>query len=245
MKEKDSIAPSLEESHTNTFIENLDFGGEASAMEEAMMDHRSTNLLRSTMRKMSNGRLSSKITPEEIKFLLPEYRKGEKSHHFLCGMIVLRQSIVVRLYLIYLFILLFLERFCFYLLCYKMYCSDYILIILTSLLNIIYLTYEQYSQGKKAEKKMHRIFEFEDFEMPPIIAIAIMGILDAAYAFFLYWPTNLMPVLGLTNMFQLFIPFDTFIGVLFCKKKSRTAHYIFSIVILIGGVLSFTDIYFN
>lgn len=234
----------LGESHTNTIIEQLDFGVDSSTMEAAMLEQRATNILRSTMDRMSKKR-TSKIQPHEIAFMLPEHRRGEKSHHFLCGLIILRQSIVIKLYCAYLVMLLFLERFCFYLLCYKMYCSDYMLILFSSLGNIVYLMYEQYSKGKKVVKKMHHIFEFDDFERPPGIAIAIMGILDMAYSFFLYWPTNLMPILGLTIIYQLFIPFDTFIGLFCCQKPSRKAHIIFSLVILMAGVMSFLGIYFN
>lgn len=83
------------------------------------------------------------------------------------------------------------------------------------------------------------MFAFDTRESAPLVAIAITGALDMGYAFCLFWPANLMPMLGLVVIMQLYVPFDTFFGYICCKKKHRKIHILMSVLIIAGGIISY------
>lgn len=73
-------------------------------------------------------------------------------------------------------------------------------------------------------------------------AVIIFGIIDMGYAFCLFWPANTLPLVSLVNIMQLYIPFETFVSYLCCKRKEYVYHLFFSLMILVAGLLSYFSV---
>lgn len=76
-------------------------------------------------------------------------RKTEKSHHYLGGMIVLRETVLAKFQLFQLVFLLFFERFFFMILIYKTKCTSYIMLFFVTFTNVIILLIQKKTRGKK------------------------------------------------------------------------------------------------
>jgi hypothetical protein len=63
-----------------------------------------------------------------------------------------------------------------------------------------------------------------------------------SYAFFLFWPANVMPVWLLIVLLQLFIPLNTLMRSCCVGLKHFKIHIISSLIILIGVGISFGDL---
>lgn len=90
---------------------------------------------------------------------------------------------------------------------------------------------------------MHELFEINTTVNPPFLVVLITGALDMGHAFCIFWPANVIPMLGFVNIMQLYIPFETFFGRLFCRKKSRNVHYLLSLLIFVGVSVSYYQIH--
>ena len=87
----------------------------------------------------------------------------EKSHQFFNGWLVIRQSLLMRIYGFFLMVLLFTERYCFLIMVYKTKCTNYVLLLLIIFSNTFVLFLQRKLQkGKPVEQKMHQILNFNN-----------------------------------------------------------------------------------
>ena len=70
------------------------------------------------------------------------------------------------------------------------------------------------------------------------MVIIIVGALDMGYAFCLYWPADIIPILVLVCQMQLFIPLDTLFSKLVCGRKEKTKHVLVALFTLFGTTMS-------
>ena len=165
------------------------------------------------------------------------FRSAERSHK-LCGFIILRESILKRIYQGILLICLSIERYCFLVMVYKTKCTNYALLLVIISANSLLLFYLKLKQEKQTTYNMHNLFRIDTIEQPPCLAILLVGILDMAYQFCLFWPANLVPIYVLMVFMQLFLPLNTLMSRICCGREEHKRHLILSITILIGVGIS-------
>jgi hypothetical protein len=89
---------------------------------------------------------------------------------------------------------LFFERYFFITTVYKMKYYGYVLILLvialTCILNMIIFRMRE----EKQTKQLHQLFDIERAPEMNNCVIALVGMLDMLFAFFLFWPANVIPV---------------------------------------------------
>mmetsp|Transcript_44947 Transcript_44947/g.43525 ORF Transcript_44947/g.43525 Transcript_44947/m.43525 type:complete len:135 (+) Transcript_44947:104-508(+) len=100
-----------------------------------------------------------------------------------------------------LLISIFMERYCFITTVYKTKFYGYVLIFIVILLNAIF----NYVNMKVREEKTQRIL-IEQFNLKRtpqinICVIGLIGLLDMMYAFFLFWPSNVIPMWLIISIF--------------------------------------------
>jgi len=100
----------------------------------------------------------------------------------------------------FLFLSLFFERYCFISTVYKTKYYGYVLILmvigLNCLLNMLILKLRK----KKQTKRLHELFNIERTPSVGTCVISFIGLLDMLYAFFLFWPANVIPIWLLITM---------------------------------------------
>lgn len=143
----------------------------------------------------------------------------------------------------FLFLSLFFERYCFISTVYKTKYYGYVLILmvigLNCLLNMLILKLRK----KKQTKRLHELFNIERTPSVGTCVISFIGLLDMLYAFFLFWPANVIPIWLLITMLQFFIPFNMLvrsccIGLRHYKVHAFAGFIIFAAVCI--NLLDFT-----
>ena len=89
---------------------------------------------------------------------------------------------------------LFVERFCFIVSVYKAKYYGYTLILIVIFLNCIFNFALAKLRKKKHKKRLHEIFDLERTPHVGWCIIGIIGTFDMLYAFFLFWPANVIPI---------------------------------------------------
>lgn len=140
-----------------------------------------------------------------------------------------------------LIVALFFERYFFITTVYKMQYYGYVLILmvisLTTLLNMVIFRMRQ----EKQTKQLHELFHIERAPEMNNCVIALVGMLDMLYAFFLFWPANVIPVWMLLVLLQLFIPLQMLVRSACIGLKHYKTHTIASLVILTAVCISMLD----
>jgi hypothetical protein len=90
---------------------------------------------------------------------------------------------------------------------------------------------------------MHQLFDLDRVRAPPLAYVMFFGVVDMAYAFCLFWPASITPVLILVCQMQVFIPLDTIVGSLCCARSEYLRHLLLSVFIIIGVVISAISYY--
>ena len=103
---------------------------------------------------------------------------------------------------------IFMERFCFIVIVYKSKYYGYVLILLVISMNCVFNFILAQIKPKKAEKKLHKIFKLDRTPELGCFVVTIIGALDMLYAFFLFWPANILPYYLLISLLQIFIPLN-------------------------------------
>ena len=182
----------------------------------------------------SKDSVSRSINKNDLEFLLVK----EKDYIFFKGLIILRQSVFSQVLRILLVVFLFLERFSFIVIVYKTKCSNYVLLLTVVILNAIILYSQQLKNQKKVTDKMSHLFKINSTQNAPFLVIIIVGALDMGFAFCLYWPADIIPILVLVCQMQLFIPLDTLFSKLVCGRKEKTKHVLVALFTLFGTTMS-------
>ena len=65
------------------------------------------------------------------------------------------------------------------------------------------------------------------------------------YAFFLFWPANVVPVWMLVTLLQFFIPLNMLFRSCCIGMKHHPQHYIAGLIILVAVVLTIVDVNVN
>jgi hypothetical protein len=65
------------------------------------------------------------------------------------------------------------------------------------------------------------------------------------YAFFLFWPANVVPIFMLVSLLQLFIPLSVFMRQCCIGLKHYKIHIVAAGVILVGILFSYIDLTFK
>lgn len=71
--------------------------------------------------------------------------------------------------------------------------------------------------------------------------IGLVGMLDMLYAFFLFWPANVIPVWELLVLLQLFIPFNMMLRSTCLGLYHYKVHTISAIIIFAGVCICMLD----
>lgn len=86
------------------------------------------------------------------------------------------------------------------------------------------------------------MFNIERTPKVGLCLIGFIGCLDMLYAFFLFWPANVMNMLMIVVLMQLFIPLSVFMRVCCVGLKHYPTHLISAFVILLGVIFSLVDL---
>ena len=137
---------------------------------------------------------------------------------------------------------LFLERYCFIVTVYKTKFYGYVLILIVIFLNCLFNFVLSKLRKKKQKKRLHELFNIERTPNVGWCIIGIIGMLDMLYAFFLFWPANVIPVYLLISLLQFFIPLNMLFRSCCIGLKHYTKHVFAGFVILAAVVLNMIDI---
>lgn len=58
------------------------------------------------------------------------------------------------------------------------------------------------------------------------------------YAFFLFWPANILPLYLLVSLLQIYIPLNILIRSIFMESDQHTKHKIASLIIIVSVVIN-------
>jgi hypothetical protein len=134
---------------------------------------------------------------------------------------------------------LFFERYCFITVIYKTkyygYCLILIVIGLNCLFNMLIFKLRQ----QKHTKRLHELFDIERSASVGTCAVFLIGLLDMLYAFFLFWPANVIPVWLLIILLQLFIPFNMLVRSACIGLRHFKIHAVSGFVIFAAVLISF------
>jgi MFS superfamily sulfate permease-like transporter len=120
--------------------------------------------------------------------------------YFMFRPLRLRKDTMVILMSVFLGLALFMERFCFVITVYKTKYYGYVLILIVIALNCIFNFVLSRLRREKTKKRLHELFNIERKPNVDWCVIGIIGALDMLYAFFLFWPANVMPVWTLVTL---------------------------------------------
>ena len=137
---------------------------------------------------------------------------------------------------------LFMERFCFIVTVYKTRYYGYVLILIVILLNCIFNFALTRMRKKKQKKRLHELFNIERTPQVGWCLIGVIGALDMLYAFFLFWPANMIPLWLLVSLLQFFIPLNMLFRSCCIGLKHYTMHVIAGFIILAAVILNMIDI---
>lgn len=137
---------------------------------------------------------------------------------------------------------LIMERFCFIVTVYKTKYYGYVLILIVIFMNCLFNFVLSRLRKKKQKKRLHELFNIERTPQVGWCIIGIIGMLDMLYAFFLFWPANVIPVYLLISLLQFFIPLNMLFRSCCIGLKHYTKHVLAGFVILVAVVLNMIDI---
>lgn len=143
---------------------------------------------------------------------------------------------------VFLILSVFFERFFFIIIVYKTKFFGYLLILFVIALNTVFHFVNQRLRRKKHKFRLHEMFNIERTPKIGICLIGFIGCLDMLYAFFLFWPANVMNMYMIVVLMQLFIPLSVFMRTCCAQLKHYPVHLISALVILIGVVFSLLDL---
>jgi len=103
---------------------------------------------------------------------------------------------------------IFTERYCFIVTVYKMKYYGYVLILSVIALNCIFNLILAQMRMEKTTKALHELFSIDRTPSMGSCIIGVIGLLDMLYAFFLFWPANILPLYLLVALLQIYIPLN-------------------------------------
>jgi hypothetical protein len=122
-------------------------------------------------------------------------------------------------------------------------------------LNAVFNFFNSKLRSKKHKRRLHELFNIERTPKIGWCIIAFIGYifinylilsfyscLDMFYAFFLFWPANVIPVWLVITCLQLFIPLNLFLRSLCVGLKHYKVHIYASLLILIGIAVNLGDL---
>jgi hypothetical protein len=92
---------------------------------------------------------------------------------------------------------------------------------------------------QKHTKRLHELFDIERSASVGTCAVFLIGLLDMLYAFFLFWPANVIPVWLLIILLQLFIPFNMLVRSACIGLRHFKIHAVSGFVIFAAVLISF------
>lgn len=150
-----------------------------------------------------------------------------------------RKQTYIQLTLGFLLLSLFFERYCFVTVVYKTKYYGYVLILFTIALNCIFNLILFRLRQKPIRKQLSELFEIERTPEVNNCVIGLIGLLDMFYAFFLFWPANVIPIWMLIVLLQLFVPFNMLVRSACIGLTHYKVHSIAGFIIFIAVALSF------
>ena len=137
---------------------------------------------------------------------------------------------------------LFAERFFFMIIIYRAKFYGYVLILIVILFNCVFNFCNQQMRKHKHKRRLHELFNIDRTPRVGLCMIGFIGLLDTFYAFFRFWPANVMPVWLLIILLQLFIPLNTLLRSSCVGLKHYKIHMFSSLIIIVGCAISFGDL---
>jgi len=145
----------------------------------------------------------------------------------------------------FLVLALLMERFCFIVTVYKTRYYGYVLILIVIFLNCIFNFVLSRLQKQPQKKRLHELFDIERTANVGWCIIGIIGALDMLYAFFLFWPANVIPIWLLCSLLQFFIPINMLFRRCCLGLKHYAIHTVAGLTILIAVILNIVDLESN
>lgn len=100
---------------------------------------------------------SSRVQESDLAFLV----STEKSYSFLKGLVYLRESVLASILKLLLVLFLFLERFSFFVLIFKMKCLNFNLVLVITMINLLVSYCKSRRNKQRVQNKMHKLFTIE------------------------------------------------------------------------------------
>ena len=157
----------------------------------------------------------------------------------------MRKKTLTMLVTLLLVISLIMERFCFIVTVYKTQYYGYTLILIVIFLNCIFNFVMMKLREQKHQRRLHELFNIERTPHVGWCIIGIIGAFDMLYAFFLFWPANVIPLWLLTSLLQLFIPLNMLLRSCCIGLKHYKIHYLAGLVILVSVGLAMFSAFEN
>lgn len=144
--------------------------------------------------------------------------EDDKLTWFMHRSIIVRRRTLINLATVSLVVSLFMERYCFIVTVYKTRYYGYVLILTVFALNMLFsfVVLKCRSKTKKV-KESYQVFEIERQSNLGCCIYSFLGLLDMFYAFFFFWPSNVIPMWLLVTLLQVFIPLN--MGLRMCALK--------------------------
>eukprot|EP00347_Sterkiella_histriomuscorum_P015447 403356997 len=169
--------------------------------------------------------------------LNPQY-SHEDYTNFIFPCIKLKRSNKIKLITAILVLALILERYSFLVTVYKTKYFGYFLIMIVIALNTVFSGILALLRKKKRDKRLHQMFNIQRTPSVGFCVVGFIGLLDMFYAFFLFWPANVMPIWLLIILLQLFIPLKFFCAICMHNLQFFKVHIYSALIIIIGIVLA-------
>ena len=150
----------------------------------------------------------------------------------------MRRSTFIQLTTFFLALSIMTERYCFITVVYKTKYFGQVLIMLVILLNCIFNFFITKLRKTKQQKRLHELFNIDRTPSVGFCIIFIIGILDMLYAFFLFWPSNVIPVWLLITLLQIFIPLNIFLRACCIKLEYHSIHLVAGTIIMAAVIVN-------
>ena len=137
---------------------------------------------------------------------------------------------------------LLMERFCFIVSVYKAKYYGYTLILIVIFLNCLFNLALAKLRHKKHKKRLHEIFDLDRTPHVGWCIIGIIGAFDMLYAFFLFWPANVIPIWLLCALLQFFIPLNMFFRSCCVGNSHYKRHIVAGLIVTCGVVITMVDV---
>ena len=120
---------------------------------------------------------------------------------------------------------------------YKINCVCHLSIFFNCIFNMIILSLRK----QKQTKRLHELFNIERTPSVGTCVIGFIGMLDMLYAFFLFWPANVIPIWLLISMLQFFIPFNMLVRSCVLGLRHYQIHALAGFVIFAAVCINLLD----